>query len=425
MPATKNHQDAGMTLRSSKSDISEKESTEKLVTTVDGGKGDKTVPENESIAKIVTPMKRSVAEFSVIVCSDGRVPQLFINKEDADDAVQSLEYSYSKESFHTLDEAIAYYTMKVQEGTLASCVDNNVKPAAVDAAVASVGATPGSGKGKLISSVGEATGAKKIKQSEGVARKQGAVKLAKQSDGVARKQYAGRKGDNKSDRLEALRKTLGERSTKGMDTIRISFVQPTFKSDVVFSLDVMICAGTPFWQFKAKIFPLVVQSVVGLIPNFNADVWSSLEYGLARKEPFGPNECRKRDGWDVETVWGIFPINSLTGYACDELKGFGIMFKKLFTEALFQEFYLESIAVEQQKLAELIDRNSDKDIWKVIEKASIMVKEKSSLDSLFCDETIVAIMERITEGKDPSNWSAEERSFAYHNGTIPPGVHNM
>ena len=95
----KNHRDVGMTLRSSKSDISEKESTEKLETTDDGGKGDKTVPDNESVAKIVTPMKRSVAEFSVIVCSDGRTPQLFTNKEDADDAVQSLEYSYSKESF--------------------------------------------------------------------------------------------------------------------------------------------------------------------------------------------------------------------------------------------------------------------------------------------------------------------------------------
>ena len=117
-----------MTLRSSKNDISEKESTEKVVTTVDGGKGDEKVVVNESVAKIVTPTKRSGAEFSVIVCSDGRIPQLFINKKDSDDAEQALQYSYSKESFHTLDEALAYYTMKIQEGTLASSEDNNACP---------------------------------------------------------------------------------------------------------------------------------------------------------------------------------------------------------------------------------------------------------------------------------------------------------
>jgi hypothetical protein len=89
----------------------------------------------------------------------------------------------------------------------------------------------------------------------------------------------------------------------------------------------------------------------------------------------------------------------------------------------FREFYIESVAVEQKNLADFINCNGEKDLWKTVEKACIDVKEKASLNSFFCDETIVEIMKHITGGKDPSTWTESEHSFAYSNGKIPANVH--
>jgi hypothetical protein len=98
-----------------------------------------------------------------------------------------------------------------------------------------------------------------------------------------------------------------------------------------------------------------------------------------------------------------------------------------FASEEFQEFYTESVAVIQKKLADLIKHNGDKDLWKYIDKVCIDVKEKASLNSFFCDETIVEIMGCITEGKDPSTWTEAigAHLFAYLNGKIPANVHHI
>jgi hypothetical protein len=70
------------------------------------------------------------------------------------------------------------------------------------------------------------------------------------------------------------------------------------------------------------------------------------------------------------------------------MEAFGSRLKKLFASEDFREFYIESVAVEQKNLADFIKHNGEKDLWKTVEKACIDVKEKASLNSFFCDETM-------------------------------------
>jgi hypothetical protein len=105
------------------------------------------------------------------------------------------------------------------------------------------------------------------------------------------------------------------------------------------------------------------------------------------------------------------------------MEAFGSCLKKLCASEDFWEFYIESVAVEQKNLADFIKHNGKKDIWKTVDKACIDVKEKASLTSFFCDETIVEITKHVTGGKDPSTSTELECSFAYSNGKIPANVH--
>ncbi len=114
---------------------------------------------------------------------------------------------------------------------------------------------------------------------------------------------------------------------------------------------------------------------------------------------------------DIEVVWGIYPLNSLSSDPFAEMEVFGSCLKKLFASEEFQDFYIESVAVIQKNLADLIKHNGDKDLWKNIDKVCIDVKEKASLNSFFCNETIVEIMGCITEGKDPSTWTESECTY--------------
>jgi hypothetical protein len=98
---------------------------------------------------------------------------------------------------------------------------------------------------------------------------------------------------------------------------------------------------------------------------------------------------------------------------------------EMFASEEFQEFYIESVVVLQKILADLIKHNGEEDLLKTIDKACIDVKEKSSLNSFFCDETIIDIMGHFTEDKDPSIWTESECSFAYLNGKIPANVHHI
>jgi hypothetical protein len=118
-------------------------------------------------------------------------------------------------------------------------------------------------------------------------------------------------------------------------------------------------------------------------------------------------------------------LSSLSSDPFAEMEVFGSCLKKLFASEEFQEFYVESVAVEQKNLADLIKCNGDKDLWKTVDKACIDIKEKTSLNSFFCDETIVEIMKHITEGNDPSTWTESENSFAYLNRKIPANVHHI
>jgi hypothetical protein len=158
-----------------------------------------------------------------------------------------------------------------------------------------------------------------------------------------------------------------------------------------------------------------------------SDVWQSLSVGLAHEIPYGGNESQKiKSGYKIEVVWGIYPFRSLSSDPFAEMEVFGSCLKKLFASEKFQEFYIESVAVIQKNLADLIKHNGKKDLWKTIDKVwCIDVKEKASLNSFFCDETIVENMGHFTEGKDPSTWTESERTFAYLNGKIPANVHRI
>jgi hypothetical protein len=188
-----------------------------------------------------------------------------------------------------------------------------------------------------------------------------------------------------------------------------------------------ILSGEVFWQFKPAIFPAVAQSIVEFIPRLKLDVWKSHSVGLACEQvPYGGNESWKsKSGYNVEVVWGIYPFSSLSSDPFAEMEVFGSCLKKLFASEEFQECYIESVAVLQKNLADLIKRNGKKDLWKTIDKVCIDVKGKASLNSFLCDETIVDIMGHFTEGKDPSTWTESERTFAYLNGKIPANVHRI
>jgi hypothetical protein len=155
-------------------------------------------------------------------------------------------------------------------------------------------------------------------------------------------------------------------------------------------------------------------------------VWKSLSVGLAREVPCGGNQSQKnKSGYNVEVVWRIYPFSSLSSDPFAETEVFGSCLKKLFASEEFQEFYIESVVVLQKNLADLIKRHCKKDLWKTIDKACIDIKEKASLNSFFCDETIIDIMGHFTEGKDPSIWTELEHTFAYLNGKIPANVHRI
>jgi hypothetical protein len=125
--------------------------------------------------------------------------------------------------------------------------------------------------------------------------------------------------------------------------------------------------GEVYWQFKSALFPAVAQAIVDYIPGLKSDVWKSLTVGLPHEIPYGGNQCHKnKSGYDLEVVWGICPFSSLS---------------------------------------------------------SDLFAEMKSLNSFFCDETIVEIMKHITGGKDPSTWTELEGSFAYSNGKIPANIH--
>jgi hypothetical protein len=115
---------------------------------------------------------------------------------------------------------------------------------------------------------------------------------------------------------------------------------------------------------------------------------------------------------------GIYPFSGLSSDPFPEMEVFGSCLKKLSASEEFQEIYIESVAVIQKNLSDLIKRNGEQDLWKTIDKACIDVKEKASLNSFFCDETIVDIMGHFTEGKDPSTWTESECTFAYLNRKI-------
>jgi hypothetical protein len=165
------------------------------------------------------------------------------------------------------------------------------------------------------------------------------------------------------------------------------------QKDIVFALDIQDAKGEVFWQFKPAIFPVVTQSIVDFIPGLKLDVWKSLYVGLAREIPYSGNESLKnKSGYNIEVVWGIYPFSSLSSDPFAEMEVFGSCLKKMFASEEFQEFYIESVAVVQKNLADLIKHNGKKDLWKTVDKACSDVKENASLNSFFCDETIVEIM---------------------------------
>jgi hypothetical protein len=226
--------------------------------------------------------------------------------------------------------------------------------------------------------------------------------------------------------LEMLRKSISTKSQKATNTIKLFMFKSVDQKDVVFGLDIQDAKGKVLWQFKPAIFPAVAQSVVDFIPRLKSDVWKSLSVGLAREVPCGGNQSRKnKSGYNVDVVWRIYPFSSLSSDPFAEMEVFGSRLKKLFASEEFQEFYIESVVVLQKNLADLIKRNGKKDLWKAIDKACIDVKEKASLNSFFCDETIIDIIGHFTEGKDPSIWTELEHTFAYLNRKIPANVHRI
>jgi hypothetical protein len=86
-------------------------------------------------------------------------------------------------------------------------------------------------------------------------------------------------------------------------------------------------------------------------------------------------------------------LSSFSSDPFAEMEVFGSCSKKLFASEEFQEFYIESVAVEQMNLADFIKHNGDKDLWKTVDMAC------ASLNSFFCDETIIEMMRQSQKAK--------------------------
>jgi len=359
---------------------------------------------------LVTPVKKMPVLYYVISASDGRMPHFAKSDEEKEKYIEDLDGSYTVDKFESLDEAITHYSNQIQACSLAL---------ASKAPAVSPRAETAGHKIEQPEPCAEPANSVPVKTAASLEEKPPAVDST--SDLSFKKP-----SETKEKRLEMLRKSISTKSQKATNTIKLFMFKSVDQKDIVFGLDIQDAKGEVFWQFKPAIFPAVAQSVVDFIPGLKSDVWKSLSVGLAREVPYGGNQSRKnKSGYNVEVVWGIYPFSSLSSDPFAEMEVFGSRLKKLFASEDFQEFYIESVAVIQKNLDELIKHNGKKDLWKTIDKACIDVKEKASLNSFFCDETIVDIMRHFTEGKDPSTWTESWRTFAYLNGKIPANVHHI
>jgi hypothetical protein len=359
---------------------------------------------------LVSPIKKMQVMFYVISPSDGCMPHFAKLDGEKDKYIEGLDASYTVDKFKSLDEAIMHYTNQIQACSLA------VASKAPPLAVSSVAETGGNNNEQPEPCPKPGISAP-VKTVASLEQKPPAIDFA--SDPCLKKP-----SDSKEKHLEMLQKTISEKSKKATNTIKLFMFKGIDQKDIVFALDIQDAKGEVYWQFKSAIFPAVAQAAVDYIPGLKSDVWKSLTVVLPCEIPYGGNQCHKiKSGYNLEVVWGIYPFSSLSSDPFAEMEAFGSCLKKLFASEDFREFYIESVAVEQKNLADFINCNGEKDLWKTVEKACIDVKEKASLNSFFCDETIVEIMKHITGGKDPSTWTESEHSFAYSNGKIPANVH--
>jgi hypothetical protein len=352
---------------------------------------------------LVTQVKKMPVLYYVISASDGHMPHFAKSDEEKDEYIEDLDGSYIADKFESLDEAMMHYSNQIQACSLALA-----------------------SKAPAVSPRPKTAG-HKIEQHKPCAEPAVSVPLRKNHlPLILPVIYPSRSHLRlKKNILKCFKRVFLQRVRKLLtNTIKLFMFKSVDQKDIVFSLDIQDAKGEVFWQFKPAIFPAVTQSVVDFIPGLKLDVWKSLSVGLAREVPYGGNQSWKnKSGYNVEVVWGIYPFSSHSSDPFAEMEVFGSRLKKLFASEEFQEFYIESVAVLQKNLADLIKCNGKKDLWKTIDKACIDVKEKASLNSFFCDETIIDIMGHFTEGKDPSIWTELERSFAYLNGKIPANVH--
>jgi hypothetical protein len=231
---------------------------------------------------------------------------------------------------------------------------------------------------------------------------------------------------SKLERRDMMRKRLKMAGGKGTGSLRLYFFEAMHsgQKEIVVAFDVTDGKGLVPWQYKADNMPSVVSCVAPDIPGLGGNFYSSLSTGKVRSIPLGKNEARKNEkNYDVDIVLGFFPISVFIPDLDDEMSVVGRAIKEMFDNSDFQEFYIASLEVNYAGLVPYLKK--DGSLWKTVKEATIDLKRKGSLDSLFMDTTIFHIMARLTNGKDPSDWSEIERRFAYHNGEIPDSFHHM
>jgi hypothetical protein len=369
--------------------------------------------DGSKIASLVTPVKleKGVEGCFAVITPLGKRPLMVTSSIDLSNTIENLtkiDLSFEFKSFDTVAETTSYFVETLQ------------------AFVAKGGLTCYAEHGKNIAAVATAKVAPaQTDKAEKPVNPYIASLNSLSAQAPANGTTVREKSLTKDQKMDELRKKLSQ--GEGTESLRVSYVINNNYGKAVYGLDLLTVKGDPYWQFKANVIPDVLSCTIKDIPGLPLSLFDPVHIGSVRVVPFGANKPRSNPGgYEVYNIWGMHKVHALQSNSIeDSMLSVGQAFKKVFANRSFRDFYVAGVAVTQEKLSKLISKNADKGLWNIMSKAIIDVKEKSSLDAIFCDETIKEIMYECTNGKDPSDWDDSDIQFAYSSGEIPTNLLQM
>jgi len=225
------------------------------------------------------------------------------------------------------------------------------------------------------------------------------------------------------EKLAAMREAKVE--ARGRGYVLKVLVFPVLNGKHVVAVDLLERTNQQqYWQFKpTDVSTAVSFGGLGDLRFPHMEFFTSLTAGGFRRAPYGPNEARQNSkGWDTFIMYGIITANVFQTNTGDIGTSIGRSVKALFRDNNFKTFYVESLKLSNQGLMKYFDKK-DVGLYKDLEEAPINVADKQGLNVLFLDNTIAEIMKVVTGKDSPSEWSQEEREYAFQNGVVPDSIH--